>query len=182
MELHWEEDDDRRDVPSEGSCSGNPHDDVSILSRAATSTSSSEGSTEPDTDDAVGDILAEMNIFGDPTHDVELFPLVDLWFELTDHLKQEDIPNPMELYKERDEIVRIIEDACTRANAAINVPLTSKPNGDTDDARDDGAAKEAKPTARIHPKALLRSLMRKGGHTLGRMKRALRVPYIPAWP
>ncbi|KAI0653325.1 hypothetical protein C8Q70DRAFT_1059397 [Cubamyces menziesii] len=108
MELHWEDDDDRRDVASDGSSSGcsEPGDAVSILSRAATSTSSSESSIEPDTGDTAGDILAEMNIFGDPMHDVELFPLVDLWFELTEHLKQEDIPDPMELYKERDEIVR----------------------------------------------------------------------------
>ena len=53
-------------------------------------------------------VASTANIFGDPTHDTELFPLVDLWFELTDRLKQEDIPDPMELYRERDEVVKCV--------------------------------------------------------------------------
>ena len=103
----WEEDDERRDVESEteteeSSCS---HDGDS-----SDSDSVRPGATAPRsrTTDTIGDVLAQMNIFGDPTHDTELFPLVDLWFELTDHLKQEDIPDPMELYRERDEVVKCV--------------------------------------------------------------------------
>ena len=29
-------------------------------------------------------------------------PLVDLWYDITNHLNQEDIPSPLELRKERD--------------------------------------------------------------------------------
>ena len=29
-------------------------------------------------------------------------PLVDLWYDITNHLNQEDIPSPLELCKERD--------------------------------------------------------------------------------
>ncbi|KAJ2996754.1 hypothetical protein NUW54_g7204 [Trametes sanguinea] len=58
-------------------------------------------------------ILAS-NIFGsdvDDTADSELMSLVDLWHELADHLTAETIPSPVELYKEQEEVIRIIRDA-----------------------------------------------------------------------
>lgn len=45
-------------------------------------------------------------VFGNTNQDKELFPLVDLWLELVDHLKQDDIPNPGDLYKEYEAVVR----------------------------------------------------------------------------
>ena len=48
-----------------------------------------------------------MGIFTGPDDDADLLPLVDLWIsELADHLKQDDIPSPLEMFAEFDEIVR----------------------------------------------------------------------------
>lgn len=47
-----------------------------------------------------------MNIFAGPNQDVIVLPLVDLWLDLADNLKQEDIPNPLEFLQERDTVVR----------------------------------------------------------------------------
>ncbi|KAI0327932.1 hypothetical protein GY45DRAFT_1307798 [Cubamyces sp. BRFM 1775] len=53
------------------------------------------------------DNLAAMDIFSGPNDDVDLVPLVDLWIsELGDHLKQEDIPDPQEMYAEFDQIAK----------------------------------------------------------------------------
>lgn len=38
--------------------------------------------------------------------DAALLPVVDLWYELTDHLTQEDIPSPVAFTEERDAFVR----------------------------------------------------------------------------
>ncbi|KAJ2967146.1 hypothetical protein NUW54_g13595 [Trametes sanguinea] len=67
--------------------------------------------------------LFKMNIFGFEVDDTaELMPLVDLWFELTDHLTPETIPSPTELYEEHEEIMRIIHDARERA-PSIRAPF-----------------------------------------------------------
>ncbi|KAI9067492.1 hypothetical protein FKP32DRAFT_1563692 [Trametes sanguinea] len=51
--------------------------------------------------------LFKMNVFGFEVDDAaELMPLVDLWFELTDHLTADTIPSPVEFYQEREEIMR----------------------------------------------------------------------------
>ncbi|KAH9889293.1 hypothetical protein C8Q73DRAFT_153661 [Cubamyces lactineus] len=53
------------------------------------------------------DDLAAMDIFSGPNDDVELVPLVDLWIsELGEHLIQEDIPDPLDMYEEFDHIAR----------------------------------------------------------------------------
>lgn len=57
---------------------------------------------------------AVMNIFAGPNQDVGIIPLVDLWLDLAENLKQEDIPNPLELLKERDAVVRYISDSLSR--------------------------------------------------------------------
>ncbi len=49
-----------------------------------------------------------MNIFAGPNQDIIVLPLVDLWLDLTDNLKQEDIPNPLDFFKERDAVVRCV--------------------------------------------------------------------------
>lgn len=92
-----------------------------------------------------------MGIFAGPDQDVGVLPLVDLWLDLADNLKQEDIPDPLEFLKERDAIVRyvccnggdvkrnshrsmgaasIVQAARERAYAALNAPppaTTPKP-------------------------------------------------------
>ncbi|EIW54300.1 uncharacterized protein TRAVEDRAFT_132446 [Trametes versicolor FP-101664 SS1] len=52
-------------------------------------------------------LIMEMDIFGhNVDHTAEFLPLVDLWFEVADHLTAETIPSPVELYKERDMIMQ----------------------------------------------------------------------------
>lgn len=66
---------------------------------------SPEGDTEPPLE-----TLFRLDIFG-LAHDdtAELIPLVDLWFELTDHLTADTIPSPLDFYKERDAIVKFVQ-------------------------------------------------------------------------
>ncbi|KAI0664048.1 hypothetical protein C8Q70DRAFT_215498 [Cubamyces menziesii] len=69
------------------------------------------------------DNLAAMDIFSGPNDDVELVPLVDLWIsELGDHLKQEDIPDPQEMYAEFEHIAQIVKEARIRSYAALTAP------------------------------------------------------------
>ncbi|KAH9849128.1 hypothetical protein C2E23DRAFT_784803 [Lenzites betulinus] len=75
--------------------------------------------------------LLSMDVFGlghKPGH--EILPLVDVWFELADHLTADTIPNPLDWDEEQDAIVRIIRDARSRS------PLTPTPR--RDDLDDDG--------------------------------------------
>ncbi|KAL7277684.1 hypothetical protein ACG7TL_008616 [Trametes sanguinea] len=60
--------------------------------------------------------IIRMDIF-DLAHDdpAEYIPLVDLWFELSEHLTADTIPSPLDFQKERDAIARIIRDARGRA-------------------------------------------------------------------
>ncbi|KAH9889315.1 hypothetical protein C8Q73DRAFT_653752 [Cubamyces lactineus] len=53
-------------------------------------------------DSSVNDLLT-MDVFNLAHDDDDQFlPLVDLWFDLAAHLSEEDIPNPLEFYKEQD--------------------------------------------------------------------------------
>ena len=36
----------------------------------------------------------------------EFMPIVDMWYDFSEHLKEEDIPSPLELINERDQIIR----------------------------------------------------------------------------
>ncbi|KAL1944165.1 hypothetical protein VTO73DRAFT_3350 [Trametes versicolor] len=66
--------------------------------------------SEPDTGEADMEaqaLLCKEGILGlahDPT--AERLPLVDPWFELTDHLAADTIPSPLEFYKEVDAIAK----------------------------------------------------------------------------
>ncbi|KAJ3007063.1 hypothetical protein NUW54_g3693 [Trametes sanguinea] len=63
--------------------------------------------------------LATMDIFSGPECDVDLEPLVDLWIsELSEHLKEEDIPDPEDLFAECEQIAQIIRDARIRRSCA----------------------------------------------------------------
>ncbi|KAI0350620.1 hypothetical protein OH77DRAFT_1430797 [Trametes cingulata] len=84
------------------------------LNDGDTSSISTQGSDHPSVDTVAA--IVKLDIFGFSTDDtVELIPLVDLWYELTDHLTAETIPSPVELYKEWDTIMQIIHDARERA-------------------------------------------------------------------
>ncbi|KAI9067484.1 hypothetical protein FKP32DRAFT_1563713 [Trametes sanguinea] len=70
---------------------------------------------DPPKYDPTVQMLFDMDIFN-LSHDenAEFLPLVDLWFELDEHLTPDTIPNPLEFYSERDVIARIIRDARIR--------------------------------------------------------------------
>lgn len=55
--------------------------------------------------DSLEDIM-RLDIFGGPDKDLALLPLCELWVELASVLREEDIPHPAGLFRERDEIVR----------------------------------------------------------------------------
>ncbi|KAI0664046.1 hypothetical protein C8Q70DRAFT_215546 [Cubamyces menziesii] len=77
--------------------------------------------------------LAIMDIFSGPNDDVGLVPLVDLWIsELEDHLRQEDIPSPLEMFAEFAEIARIVQEARIRSYAAMMAPALHDVDHDAD--------------------------------------------------
>ncbi|KAJ8461987.1 hypothetical protein ONZ51_g11191 [Trametes cubensis] len=87
-----------------------------------------------------------MGIFTSPDDDADLLPLVDLWIsELADHLKQEDIPSPLEMFAEFDEIVRIVAEARVRSYIAMTAPaLSATQHGDSDESCDTTAELQRK--------------------------------------
>ncbi|KAI0774864.1 hypothetical protein BD413DRAFT_307393 [Trametes elegans] len=90
-------------------------DDVGHLSRSSATSPADDTPQE-------GSIaeLMKLGIFGFNVDDtVELMPLVDLWFELTDHLTAKTIPSPVEFFKEREAIMQIIHDARERAPSIL---------------------------------------------------------------
>ena len=77
----------------------------SYSSRASSGTASS-GDSASGSDQ--GDGLEEigMAFIGNPTQNMETLPLADLWHDLANHLKQEDIASPVDLFAEHDAIIR----------------------------------------------------------------------------
>ncbi|KAM5537845.1 hypothetical protein V8D89_008487 [Ganoderma adspersum] len=62
----------------------------------------------------------------DPT--IPLYPLVDFWFELEEHLTAESIPSPVEWFDEEKKINAMIRDAFARREFAMeHAPLTAVP-------------------------------------------------------
>ncbi len=56
----------------------------------------------------LGEVIQDVlnaGIFGSFGDDQEVYPLVDLWLDLPATLKQEDIPDYKDLFKERDAVV-----------------------------------------------------------------------------
>ncbi|RDX48680.1 hypothetical protein OH76DRAFT_1352111 [Lentinus brumalis] len=59
------------------------------------------GSThESSTSSLSNDTMTEMGIFGDPSGNIEIQPLVHLWLDLEAHLTQEDIASPVQFFEE----------------------------------------------------------------------------------
>ncbi|KAJ3007871.1 hypothetical protein NUW54_g3375 [Trametes sanguinea] len=77
--------------------------------------SSNASLRDPPKYDPTVQMLFDMDIFN-LSHDenAEFLPLVDLWFELDEHLSPDTIPNPLEFYGERDAIARVVRDARIR--------------------------------------------------------------------
>ncbi len=66
-------------------------------------TSDVSGSSSNSVNEIVSELVG-MGIFGDLNADMDLYPVVDIWFNLTSHLREEEIPNPIALYKECDQL------------------------------------------------------------------------------
>ncbi|KAI0326073.1 hypothetical protein GY45DRAFT_1286152 [Cubamyces sp. BRFM 1775] len=75
-------------------------------------------------DEPTVEALFTIDVFN-MAHDdtAEVLPLVDLWFELTEHLSADTIPSPLDFYKEREAITSIIRSARMRSP---NVPTPSR--------------------------------------------------------
>ncbi|PIL33728.1 hypothetical protein GSI_04353 [Ganoderma sinense ZZ0214-1] len=50
--------------------------------------------------------IVGMGVFGTRLDNKDDYPLVDVWLELADHLKQEDIPDPRNFYAECDTLIQ----------------------------------------------------------------------------
>ncbi|KAH9889337.1 hypothetical protein C8Q73DRAFT_707193 [Cubamyces lactineus] len=84
---------------------------------------SSNQDDEKNNDPSVEDLFA-MDIFNlSHDHTAELLPLVDLWFELTEHLTADTIPSPLDFRKECEAVARIVHTARLRSP---NVPTPSR--------------------------------------------------------
>ncbi|KAJ3009103.1 hypothetical protein NUW54_g2908 [Trametes sanguinea] len=70
--------------------------------------------------------IFRMDVFG-LTHDdgAEILPLVDVWYELAEHLTADTIPDTRGFYEERDAIVKIVKDARARS-PNVPVPLRNE--------------------------------------------------------
>ncbi|KAI0327943.1 hypothetical protein GY45DRAFT_1436586 [Cubamyces sp. BRFM 1775] len=75
-------------------------------------------------DEPTVEALFTIDVFN-MAHDdtAEVIPLVDLWFELTEHLSADTIPSPLDFYKECEAITSIIRSARMRSP---NVPTPSR--------------------------------------------------------
>ena len=67
----------------------------------------------------------EVDIFEPPEdfRDPEYIPLVHLWLDVADNLKQEDIGDPVDLYRERFAIMRCVE--CRHSTASVYADVVS---------------------------------------------------------
>lgn len=80
-------------------------------SASASASSVDSGSSYADSalsDESEDSVNALMEIFAGPNQDLGVVPLVDLWLDLAENLKQEVITNPLGFLKERDAIVRYV--------------------------------------------------------------------------
>ncbi|CDO78120.1 hypothetical protein BN946_scf184596.g2 [Trametes cinnabarina] len=77
----------------------------------------------------VADNIYEFDVFNlSRDDDAEFLPLVDLWFDLENHLKADSIPSPMDFFQEQEAMRAIIQDA-RRRNPDVRLPPR---NGDLD--------------------------------------------------
>ncbi len=88
-------------LPSEASADHRQETNADAVSTSLESSKSSKSVQDPIS--SVDDIM-RMDIFTGADEDLGLVPLVDLWPELANNLKEEDIPSALELYREIDMI------------------------------------------------------------------------------
>ncbi len=70
------------------------------------SSGGSSGTTLNEKKELAIEEISKLNLFGwDPDPTFPLLPLVDLWLELEEHISANDIPSPVDWYKEEEQIV-----------------------------------------------------------------------------
>ncbi|KAI0629489.1 hypothetical protein C8Q77DRAFT_291306 [Trametes polyzona] len=138
--------------------------------------------------------LLKLDYFSSNDDDaIGLIPLVDLWFDIADQLTPDTIPSPVDFFKERAEIMRIIHDARERAPSP-RWPLTESPIPIDFDAlsyckpSDETRGEESKRLRRLRAGTTCisrawRNLRRAAERTLtARIPWRVRPPYLPFWP
>ncbi|KAI0327914.1 hypothetical protein GY45DRAFT_1073239 [Cubamyces sp. BRFM 1775] len=127
--------------------------------------------------------VAAMDIFSGPDADVELIPLVDLWIsELEGHLKQEDIPNPSDMFAEFDHITKIVQQARIRSYAALTAPaLVSKGAIGQEPGPSDIPVGKRKHRL-LRPARCWKKLRTRAKQLSSRLGNILCLPHIPIWP
>ncbi|OSC97332.1 hypothetical protein PYCCODRAFT_1481388 [Trametes coccinea BRFM310] len=150
------------------------HDETEqVDSDHASLASSSSNASANSAADLAG--LARFDIFGGTNEDVDVIPLVDLWIsDLPAQLKEEDIPDPTELYAECARIVQIVKDARVRAYAAMTAHLPLA-------ASEDQTASLSK-RKRIRPGKMWAKVRVRVGRMASRLDHILQVPRKPFWP
>ncbi|KAL1945508.1 hypothetical protein VTO73DRAFT_2359 [Trametes versicolor] len=155
--------------------------DHSIDAASISSASSRSVRSEQGPSDSVGDII-RMDIFTGPDDDLDLVPLVDLWPDIANTLKEEDIPSPLELYEEIKTMQSIIQEARIRAYAALTAVEAHKPS------ELEKSEMTATPSARIRARlarrvsTISRKLCAPATRLASHVKRICRLPYIVIWP
>ncbi|PIL33725.1 hypothetical protein GSI_04350 [Ganoderma sinense ZZ0214-1] len=138
--------------------------------------------------------IVRTGIFGDPHEDKEVYPLVDLWVELADTLKQNDIPRPEDFYKEYDMVENLVVEAKMRRKEEERLETSQQPidelemvdtfDGAQGEPTDLGKGESTMQKTRksCRPKIVIRDLHAQAVRVLVRIKHALRLPYVSIWP
>ncbi|KAI9067478.1 hypothetical protein FKP32DRAFT_1588585 [Trametes sanguinea] len=120
--------DSQTSAPSDASFGGKLHafiQDNLLQDEPSTSELPPHDSDSPKHDPNV-EAIFRMDVFG-LAHDdgAEILPLVDVWYELAEHLTADTIPDTRGFYEERDAIVKIVKDARARS-PHVPVPLRNE--------------------------------------------------------
>ncbi|KAL1937866.1 hypothetical protein VTO73DRAFT_12759 [Trametes versicolor] len=115
-----------------------------------------------------------MAIFSGGNADLDLLPLCELWLDMPSQLKEEDIPSPAGFFEERDEIVKIIQDARIRAYAAASANVLSPAHA----PRAGGERRRH----RLRTRKLWRKMHIGVKSFFIAVASRLQLPYLPVWP
>ncbi|KAI0740871.1 hypothetical protein C8Q76DRAFT_641490 [Earliella scabrosa] len=120
----------------------------------------------------------------DPPMDTN--PIVELWLELTEHLTEEEIPSPEELYRERDAVAALVMTAIQRLEEENIAKATRNADYDAAQSIKESSNINVKLHSRRHTRwsisHIIQSLKAKTRRAAVRIVYHLRLPYIAVWP
>ncbi|KAI0629528.1 hypothetical protein C8Q77DRAFT_292120 [Trametes polyzona] len=130
--------------------------------------------------------IMRMDIFSGPNDDVALLPLCELWEDLSAHFKsEEDIPHPSGLFKERDEIAKIVRDARIRAYSATTAAgLVRSTDERAIGSEGQGVERVRRPFPHVGfgLRTAARKLHLRVKSIVASASARFPIPYIPVWP